>query len=78
MRRNYLGFALLSEGRLETIDALFELEQLSGSTCWEDGFVTGARSTGPDKQIDGLFVSIFDVIKSCLRLRKSQTDNSRG
>ncbi|MGE0172455.1 MAG: hypothetical protein AB7T49_06720 [Oligoflexales bacterium] len=78
MRRNYLDFALLSEGRLETIDALFELEQLSAVTSWQDSLLLTKRSFGSSNQIDGLTGSIFNVIKKYLRSKKSQTHDGRG
>ena len=76
MRRSYLDFALLSEGRLETIDALFEMEQLSRdcASVWEGE----EHGDGAGAQRGGAFASIFNVIKRCLGLGKSGVGNQRG
>ena len=78
MRRSYLDFALLSEGRLETIDALFEMEQLSHDCAskWEGEEPAGVADAG--SQRGGTFTSIFNVIKRCLGLDKSGVGNQRG
>ena len=78
MRRSYLDFALLSEGRLETIDALFEMEQLSRdcSSRWEGEERVGVADA--ESQRRRMFTSIFNVIKRCLGLGKSGVGNQRG
>ena len=78
MRRPYLDFALLSEGRLETIDALFEMEQLSHACAsrWEGEDPDGAADARA--RSGGAFASIFNAIKCCLGLGKSEACSQRG
>lgn len=75
MRHSHLDFLLLSEGRLETIDALFEMDQLSRASMarWEN------ESPAKDKCVGGgAFTSLFNVIKRCLNLGIPRTGNQRG
>ena len=78
MRRPHLDFALLSEGRLETLDALFEMEQLSRAcaSTWDVEERDGTTNAGARN--DGGFASILNFIKRCLGLGKPETGNQRG